>query len=167
MPGTDIDISVTDTAMPDTATATSDTATAMHGIATAMPDTDTMPEASQRGAKHTLSLATGLLAAPFIEMLTREFMERFPDTRVTVYPVRNDFFGERITVSGLLTGQDIVAQLKGKDLGERLLLPCNMFKSGENIFLDDMTLEELISALQVEVCIVKSSGQDLLWALLG
>ena len=83
-----------------------------------------------------------------------------------VIAVKNSFFGERITVSGLLTGQDIAAQLKGQDLGDKLLLPCNMLRSGETVFLDDMTLEELKSALQVQVDIVKSSGQDLLDALL-
>lgn len=71
-----------------------------------------------------------------------------------------------ITVSGLLTGQDLVAQLKEKDLGERLLLPCNLLRSGEEVFLDDMTLAELKTALQVETDIVKSSGQDLLDAML-
>jgi putative radical SAM enzyme (TIGR03279 family) len=111
---------------------------------------------------HAISLATGLLAAPFIKKLAAEFMEHFPQYDIRVYPIRNDFFGERITVSGLLTGQDLVAQLTGQMLGERLLLPCNMFKSGEEILLDDMTRAELEKTLQVQVCIVKSSGQDLL-----
>ena len=75
--------------------------------------------------------------------------------------MRNDFFGEQITVSGLITGQDLIAQLKDRDLGERLLLPCNMLRSGEDVFLDDMTVDEVENALQVPVNIVKSSGQDL------
>jgi NifB/MoaA-like Fe-S oxidoreductase len=75
-------------------------------------------------------------------------MEHFPQYDIRVYPIRNDFFGERITVSGLLTGQDLVAQLTGQMLGERLLLPCNMFKSGEEILLDDMTRAELEKTLQ-------------------
>jgi NifB/MoaA-like Fe-S oxidoreductase len=100
-------------------------------------------------------------------MLAGEFMERFPEIKINVYPIRNDFFGERITVSGLITGQDLIAQLKGKELGERLLLPCNMFKSGEEILLDDLTRGDLENTLQVKVCIVKSSGQDLLDAFQG
>ncbi len=84
-----------------------------------------------------------------------------------MYAIRNDFFGERITVSGLLTGQDIVAQLKAQPLGERLLLPCNLLRSGEEVLLDDMTLTQLKTALQVEIDIVKSSGQDLLDTMLG
>ncbi len=93
-------------------------------------------------------------------------MEAFPQLTVHIYPIRNDFFGEMITVSGLLTGQDLLAQLKGKPLGEKLLLPQNVLKSGETVFLDDMTLADLEKALQVPIDIVKSSGQDLLDAIL-
>ena len=117
--------------------------------------------------RHRISIATGYLAAPFLKQLAKECMEAFPDRQITVYPIRNDFFGELITVSGLLTGQDLVAQLRGRDLGERLLLPCNLLRSGEEVFLDDMTLEEFKTALQVETDIVKSSGQELLFAMLG
>ncbi len=107
-----------------------------------------------------LSIATGVLAYETICMLCREIMEAFPMIRLTVYPIRNDFFGEMITVSGLITGQDLIAQLKGKPLGECLLLPENMFRSGEEVFLDDVTLEDVQNALQVPVDIVKSSGMN-------
>lgn len=131
-------------------------------------ETGNLPEMLQRaaGETHIRSLATGYLAAPFLTQLAKECMEQFPDYDIRVYPIRNDFFGERITVSGLLTGQDLEAQLKGKELGEKLLLPCNLLRSGEEVFLDDMTLGELKTALQVEIDIVKSSGQDLLEAML-
>ena len=72
----------------------------------------------------------------------------------------NKFFGEHITVSGLLTGQDIIAQLKGKTLGEELLLPCNVLKADEDIFLDDISLKELSDSLQVPVNIIQSEGRD-------
>ena len=71
-----------------------------------------------------------------------------------------------ITVSGLLAGQDIISQLKGRDLGDRLLLPCNLLRSGEKVFLDDITLEEVENTLQIKINIVESSGQDLLSCLL-
>ena len=118
------------------------------------------------GVCRKVTIATGMLAAPLLRKLTRCFMEKFPGISVQVIAVKNNFFGERITVSGLLTGQDLTAQLKGQDLGDKLLLPCNMLRSGETVFLDDMTLGELKNALQVQVDIVKSSGQDLLDALL-
>ena len=79
--------------------------------------------------------------------------------------IRNDFFGERITVSGLITAQDLVAQLKERDLGERLLIPCNMLRIDEEVFLDDWTLDDVKETLQIEISIVKSSGLDLLQAL--
>ena len=113
-----------------------------------------------------LSIATGELAYPFIQEMALQVMERFPQITIYVYPIRNNFFGEQITVSGLLTGQDLCAQLKGQRLGEKLLLPQNVLKSGEPVFLDDMTLAELEKALQVRIDIVKSSGQDFLDAIL-
>lgn len=114
-----------------------------------------------------LSIATGKLAYPYICTMADKLMEKFPDVKIHVYCIRNDFFGERITVSGLITGQDLTAQLKGKELGSRLLIPCNMLKTDEDIFLDDLTVGEVSDALQVPVDIVKSSGQDLIDAVLG
>ena len=114
-----------------------------------------------------VSMATGLLAYPELCRIADMLKEKYPRTKVQIYPVRNDFFGEKITVSGLITGGDLIRQLKGKDLGERLLLPCNMFRSEEDVFLDDVTLAEVEEALQVRADIVKSSGQDLIDAILG
>lgn len=114
-----------------------------------------------------ISAATGKLAYPYIRRMADRIQERYPGVKVHVYCIRNDFFGERITVSGLITGQDIIAQLKGKELGSRLLLPCNMLKADEDVFLDDITVKEVSDALQVSVDIVKSSGQDLIDAILG
>ncbi len=113
-----------------------------------------------------VTVATGLLAAPTICELAQKFMEVFPQIEIQVIPIVNRFFGEQITVSGLLTGQDIVEQLRGRNLGGKLLLPCNLLRSGEEVFLDDMTLAQVENALQVEVDIVKSSGQDLVSCLL-
>ena len=114
-----------------------------------------------------LSMATGLLAYPYIREMAKQLREKYPATEIFIYPIRNEFFGELITVSGLITGKDLIAQLRGKELGERLLLPCNMFRSGEEVFLDDITLPELEEALQVKIDIVKSSGQDFIEAVKG
>ena len=102
-----------------------------------------------------------------LRRMAERIEERYPGVKIHVYCIRNDFFGERITVSGLITGGDIIAQLKGKRLGSRLLLPCNMLKADEDVFLDDLTVKEVSDALQVSVDIVKSSGQDLVDAMLG
>lgn len=117
--------------------------------------------------KEEISLATGLLAYPYIQRMTDEMEKAFPNLKVHVYPIVNEFFGEHITVSGLLTGQDIEKQLKGKVLGTRLLLPQNVLRSGEEVFLDDFTKSDLEKSLQVPINIVKSSGYDFINAVLG
>lgn len=118
------------------------------------------------GAARKLSAATGQLAYPFLQRMAGQLREKFPNTEVLVYPVRNEFFGEQITVSGLITGQDLMNQLRGRPLGERLLIPCNMLRAEEDVFLDDFTVSDVENALQVRLDIVKSSGQDLLDAIL-
>ena len=117
--------------------------------------------------KREVSLATGLLAFRYIQEMAEELMRMQSHLTVRVYPIRNDFFGELITVSGLLTGGDIQAQLMGKELGEELLLPQNVLRSGEDVFLDDMTVSELGNTLQVNINIVKSSGRDFVKKILG
>ena len=117
--------------------------------------------------ERTVSVATGRLAGPYLKKIAEKLREKYPRTKVCVYEIRNDFFGESITVSGLVTAQDIIAQLRGRELGDRLLIPCNMLKADEDIFLDDYTVKQVSDALQVPVVIVKSSGQDLIDAVLG
>lgn len=114
-----------------------------------------------------VSIATGFLAYPYIQRMADRIVEKYPKSKLHVYGIRNDFFGELITVSGLITGQDLIGQLKGKALGEKLLLPCNMLRIEEQDFLDDVTLQDVKDALQVPVDIVKSSGQDFIDAVLG
>ena len=127
------------------------------------------PEYSKgrRNNPRIVSMATGRLIYPFIQQMADEIMELFEGISIHVYPIRNDFFGEKITVAGLITGQDLVAQLKNQVLGELLFLPQSMLRSGEEVFLDDYTLSEVCSALQVPVSIVKSSGRDYIEDILG
>ncbi|WP_349673372.1 DUF512 domain-containing protein [Lacrimispora sp.] len=128
---------------------------------------DALKEEGGADAAEELSIATGTLAAPFIEQHARLVCDKFPGRTIHVYPIINHFFGEQITVAGLVTAQDLIAQLKGKPLGKRLLLPECMFRSGEEVFLDDLTRQDVQNALQVQVDIVKSSGQDFVNAVLG
>lgn len=127
-----------------------------------LPPVRTLPG----GGRAELSLVTGKLACPYITRMADRMMQRFDGLVIHVYAITNEFFGERITVSGLLTGQDIIKQLQGKNLGERVLLPQNVLRSGEDYFLDDITVEELEKALQVKTDIVKSSGHDFVNAIL-
>lgn len=119
------------------------------------------------GGHHKVTLITGRLAAPFLRQMASDFMKEFPGYEVEVLDIRNDFFGERITVSGLITAQDLIAQAKERNLGNSVAIPCNMLRSGERVFLDDQTVEDVESALQVPVIIVKSSGLALFEAMLG
>lgn len=116
--------------------------------------------------KVVLSLATGLLPYQFIQDAVNQLIVVNPNYEINVFPIKNDFFGEHITVSGLLTGQDIIKQLSGMDLGRKLLLPENVLRSGEQVFLDDVTVEEVEKALQVPIDIVKSSGQGLIESIM-
>lgn len=109
----------------------------------------------------TASVATGKLAAPFIQQYMKLIQEKFPNIKVNVYAIRNDFFGERITVSGLITGADLREQLKDRELGEKILIPCNMLRSGEDVFLDDLTVDDIREALGTELVVVDEPGADL------
>ena len=124
-------------------------------------------ESAALGAEREVSVATGVLAYPYICKMADRLMEAFPLLTIHVYEIKNYFFGEMITVSGLLTGGDIRKQLQGKSLGEALFLPENVLRTEERIFLDDMTQQELGNALQVTVNIVKSSGHDFVRQMLG
>ena len=103
------------------------------------------------GIKKTVSLATGYAAESLIEELARELQTRFSGLSVNVYPIKNNFFGESITVSGLLTGKDITEQLVGKELGEVLFIPSSALRAEGDVLLDDVSPEDISRALGVRV----------------
>jgi Fe-S oxidoreductase, related to NifB/MoaA family len=111
--------------------------------------------------KHKISIATGKLAYQFIAKYITMIKAKYPNVEVAVYAIENQFFGKEITVSGLLTGRDIISQLKDKKLGECLLLPVNMLRAGEQTFLDDITVTAVSDALQIPIRIVETHGADL------
>ncbi len=124
----------------------------------ALADTDAAPKGSR------LVIATGRLAAPLLQELVDEAQKKWHNLNVTVTPIRNDFFGETITVAGLVTGQDIAAQLKGV-AADKILFPDSMLRREGDCFLDDMTPDELSEQLGIPVCPVGCDGADLLEAL--
>lgn len=113
-----------------------------------------------------ISLATGRLAYPYIQKMAERVADACPGLRTAVYPITNHYFGEQITVAGLITGKDLLEQLKDAFLGSCLLLPETMLRSGEDVFLDDTTVSELEKTLQVPIYIVKSSGYGFVEAVL-
>lgn len=112
------------------------------------------------------SLATGVLIAPILQKLVHCLCEKYPNTKIKIYAVENDFFGHDITVAGLLTGKDLIAQLKGKPLYDVLLLPSALLRAEEEVLLDDITVKELETTLQTPIRIVKSGGAQLIEAIL-
>ena len=117
--------------------------------------------------RREISLATGVLAYPYLKRMVERLQTKYPNITVHLYKIINNFFGEKITVAGLITGQDLIGQLKGQPLGDTLLLPCSMLRDGEEVLLDDVTLTDLKESLQVDMDIVKSSGQDLIEAIIN
>ena len=113
------------------------------------------------------SIATGVSAAPYLEKLLQYAREVFPELKGHVYAIENDFFGRSINVTGLVTGGDLIRQLKGKELGKRLLLSQNMLRRAELDFLDDVKIEEASAALHVPIYPVESDGFALCDAMFG
>ena len=113
------------------------------------------------------SIATGVATAPLFVTLTEAAHERYDRIRGVVYPIVNDFFGHSIDVSGLVTGGDLIAQLKDKDLGDRLLISQNMIRRAERDFLDDVTLLQVEEELGVPVIPVEQDGFALWDAMSG
>lgn len=126
-------------------------------------DRESHPCASREGK---LSIATGKLAYPYIRRMAHRMEEAYPGLRIAVYPITNYFFGQQVTVAGLITGKDLTEQLRGKELGGALLLPESMVRGEEGLFLDDIRVEDVEKALQVPVNIVKSSGYEFVAAIL-
>ncbi len=112
------------------------------------------------------SLITGTLAADTIRSLVDKVKKKYPNLNLTVYPIVNEFYGHDITVAGLITGQDIIAQLRGKELGDALLMPNVMLRSQEEVLLDNITVKDIENALQTRVRIVKSDGMSLVNAMI-
>jgi len=113
-----------------------------------------------------ISIATGYSASGYINEFVQKIREA-SNVDITVYTIFNEFFGEHVTVTGLLTGNDIVTQLKGKDLGDELLISISMLRSGEEVFLDDTTLKELSDTLNIKITPVVSSGKEFVESILG
>ena len=121
-----------------------------------------------------VTVVTGFLIRDYIEKFANLVADRYPGLDVRVRAIRNDFFGNLITVSGLVTGRDLIAQLKEiqdssdtEPLGEEILIPVNMLRSGEKVFLDDITTDDVEKELGLPVRVVWTGGEKFVRALLG
>ncbi len=114
-----------------------------------------------------ITLVTGESAYSLLCELTKKAEEKFHGLKVSVVKITNEFFGTTVTVAGLLTGQDLIAQLKNIDLKDELLIPRVSLRKEGDKFLDDITLEELSRILNVKITPVENDGYKLLENLLG
>lgn len=124
---------------------------------------DTASDNRQR----TVTIATGVSAAPILENMLNTHMKKWASVKYNVIPIINNFFGETITVAGLVTGKDLISQLKDKDLGDELLIPRVMLRHEGDMFLDDTTVEDVERELDISVRVVPNDGYELLDAVLG
>lgn len=116
--------------------------------------------------KAEADVVVGMLAAPLLQELAENLHQKYPHVTLHVHPIQNDFFGHGVTVTGLLTGQDIIAQLRGKTKSNLLLLPEVVLRSEGDVMLDETTPEEVAEALDMYIEIVPSGGENLLCAVL-
>ncbi len=114
-----------------------------------------------------ITVATGVAAAPLLRELADDAMKQVEGLEIEVVPIVNDFFGHTVTVAGLVTGGDLIAQLKGRDLGDELLIPSVMLRHEQDIFLDDVSLEEVSRQLGIKIRTVDNDGGEILDAFLG
>ncbi|MBQ6893142.1 MAG: DUF512 domain-containing protein, partial [Clostridia bacterium] len=119
------------------------------------------------GKKRTVSVATGEASYEFIKLLCYKLMSLCENLKIHVYKITNNFFGEKITVSGLLTGKDLAEQLSDKELGETLVLPANTLRSEGDLFLCGMSKEELAEKLSVEIAFSTDEGYDFVSKIFG
>ena len=114
-----------------------------------------------------VSSATGVSAYDFICSMADELKKEFDGLQYDVYCIKNDFFGESVTVAGLVTGKDLYEQLKDKELGEELIIPDVMLRYEKDMFLDNMTLDELSNKLNIRITPIKCTGDAFVDAVLG
>lgn len=125
-----------------------------------------MEAADDPTESRTVSMVVGEAAYDFVSKLVKKAEEKWKNIKCIVYKIRNDFFGDTITVTGLITAQDIIAQLKGRELGDVLIISKNMLMRDSDIFLDDLTVSDVENALEVAVKPVDNDGFELLDAIL-
>ncbi|MFI3142527.1 MAG: DUF512 domain-containing protein [Clostridia bacterium] len=113
-----------------------------------------------------ISMATGVGAYDLILSLSEKLMQNFPNIKIDVHKINNDFFGHTITVAGLITGNDLINQLKGKKLGNKLLIPNTMLRREGDLFLDDVSLEDVEKSLDIKIQVVGEFGSDLFDAII-
>lgn len=116
---------------------------------------------------HTVTVACGTGVFPFMKKIMAMINEKFPNITINTQPIKNNFFGGGVNVSGLVTGGDLINQLKGKNIGERLIIPSSMLRFENDLFLDDVSIDDVERELKVELIAVNNNGSDLVNAIIS
>lgn len=116
---------------------------------------------------HTVTIACGTGVYPFMKKIMSMINEKFPNITINTQPIKNNFFGGGVNVSGLVTGGDLISQLKGKNIGKRLIIPSSMLRFENDLFLDDVSTDDVERELSVELVAVNNNGADLINAIIS
>lgn len=116
---------------------------------------------------HTVTVACGTGVFPFMKKIMAMINEKFPNITINTQPIKNNFFGGGVNVSGLVTGGDLINQLKGKNIGERLIISSSMLRFENDLFLDDVSTDDVERELKVELIAVNNNGADLVNAIIS
>ncbi len=116
---------------------------------------------------HTVTIACGTGVYPFMKNIMLMINEKFPNITINTQAIKNDFFGGGVNVSGLVTGGDLIKQLRNKNIGKRLIIPSSMLRFENDLFLDDVSTNDVESSLGVELCAVNNNGTDLINAIIA
>lgn len=128
---------------------------------------DALQQEKAREVNKHITIATGYAAYDLLSELAKMAEEKFHGLRIDVIKIKNNFFGDTVTVAGLITGQDFKSQLKDVPLGEKVLIPRVSLRNEGDRFLDDVTLEELSEFLKVDVLSVEIDGYKFLEKIIG
>ncbi len=129
--------------------------------------TEALADEEARGLNRTVTVATGYAAFPLIKRLCAMAEEKFRGLNINVIKIKNDFFGDTVTVAGLITGKDYLAQLKDIPLSDELLIPLVSLRNEGDKFLDDVTVDELSDALNINICTVRNDGYEFLHKIIN
>ena len=129
--------------------------------------TDELKNSEENDPESHISIATGVAAYPLIKELAEKFENKYNNSKIDVYEIKNDFFGHSITVAGLITGEDLISQLKDKPLAETLLIPGVMLRSEGDLFLDSISTEDVEKELGVTLKVSDCTGADLFYSMMN
>ena len=116
---------------------------------------------------HTVTVACGTGVYPFMKKIMAMINEKFPNITINTQPIKNNFFGGGVNVSGLVTGGDLINQLKDRNIGERLIIPSSMLRFENDLFLDDVSTDDVERERNVELVAVNNNGADLVNAIIS